>query len=256
MNTKRCSLKLIKYEVLNIVGNPFADFFGVVFPILMLFVIAKAMKADVPAVGYAEACTTVFISLSMIIPMALFMLGYGATFSQELEKEIPLRMMLFGYSERVTMLAKAIAQMIVLTVALLIYTVVGVMGLELTTPSAGAVAGLILCHYVLAIIFFGIAHGVSNLFRKFGPTYAVLMSAYFGIMILCGMMGIQTDGLPKFLQVIARLLPMSHIGNDYIDVWMGRTYNFVPMVQAFLFFGAVSGIILMISTYRHRRNNK
>lgn len=253
---KICNLKLVKYEMLNIIGNPFADFFGVVLPILMLFVITKGMKTTIPAVGYPEVCTTVFISLSLIVPMALLMLGYAATFSQELEKEIPLRMMLFGYSERVTMLAKVIAQVIVLTVALFIYGVVGVIGLELVVPSVQAVLGLILCHYVLAIIFFGIAHGVANLFRKFGPTYAVLMSAYFGIMILCGMMGIQTKALPKFLQAFARLLPMSHIGNDYIDVWMGRTYNFVPMIQAFLFLAAVSGILLMFSMYRHKRVNR
>jgi len=253
INIKQCNAKLIKYEMLNILGNPFADFFGVVFPIIMLFIITKAMKPEIPAGGYAEACTTVFISLSMIIPMAILLLGYAATYAQELEKEIPLRMMLFGYPESAAMLAKIIAQAIVVTAALLVYGVIGGIGLELSTPTVGAVIGLILCQYLLGVIFFGIAHGVSSLFRKFGPTYAVMMTLYFGIMILCGMMGIKAEDLPKFLQVISNLLPMSHIGNDYIDVWMGRSYNFVPMLQAFLFLGAVAGIVMVMAGYKNRR---
>lgn len=255
MNIKQYNTKLIKYEMLNILGNPFADFFGVVFPIMMLFIITKAMKPEIPASGYAEASTTIFISMSLIIPMALLLLGYAATYSQELEKEIPLRMMLFGYPERVTMLAKIIAQAIVTTAALLVYGIAGVIGLELTVPTIGAVIGLILCQYLLGVIFFGLAHGVSSLFHKFGPTYAVMMTVYFGMMMLCGMMGIKAENLPGFLQVVSRLLPMSHIGEDYIDVWMGRSYNFVPMLQAFLFLGAVSGIVLVAASYKNRRTN-
>lgn len=257
MKAKKFSVKLIKYEMLNILGNPFADFFGVVFPIMMLFIITQGViKSQVPASAYAEVCTSIFISMSLIIPMAIILLGYAATYSQELEKEIPLRMMLFGYSEKVMILAKVIAQVVVMTMALLVYSVVGVIGLELETPKPGAVFMLIVFQYLLGVIFFGIAYGVASIIRKFGPTYALMMALYFGVMILSGMMGIQVDDLPKVLQGAASLMPTAHIANDYIDVWMGRRYNFASLLQAFLFMGAAAGIILVMHGYRNRREKR
>ncbi|MDO4274855.1 MAG: hypothetical protein Q4D16_14405 [Eubacteriales bacterium] len=89
--------------------------------------------------------------------------------------------------------------------------------------------------------------------KKFGPTYVVAMVLYFGSMILCGMIGIQTHPLPAFLQSIAALLPMSYISSDFIDFRTGGTYNFTPMIQSYLFSGAVSGILLVFSMYKNKR---
>ena len=120
-------------------------------------------------------------------------------------------------------------------------------------PAVSTALCLLLCHYILAAIFFGIAHGLSGILKKFGPTYAITMVFYFGAMILCGMMGVQTNELPKALQYVAGLLPMSYIGSDFIDFWQGGSYNFGPMIQSYLFLGAVCGILLLAAGYKNRR---
>ncbi|WP_042347494.1 ABC transporter permease [Bacillus massiliigorillae] len=253
MKGKNFSGSLIVYEMRNIIGNPFVSFFGIVFPILMSFLITKAVASEVPKAMVPEVNTSVFITMSLIIPMAIILLGYAATYSQELEKEIPIRMRLFGFRERTVITAKIIAQLLVMTFALIIYVVADFLFLDLQTPKLSSALILLVCLYLLGIFFFVLAHGLSNIFKKFGPTYCVAMVLYFGIMILCGMMGVTMENLPEALQAVAKTLPMSYISRDFIDFWQKGSYNFVPLIQAFLFFGAVSGIVLAVSIYRDRR---
>lgn len=244
---KTISKRLVIYEIRNILGNPFIPFFGMVFPLIMLFVITKAAVQEAPESMIPEVNTAVFISISMIIPMAMLLIGYAATYSLELEKGIPMRMKLFGFEENTILGAKIIAQLLVVTVGLAVYTVVSYTQIEMEIPKPWPAACLILCQYILSLIFIIFSHGVASLVRKFGPTYAITMAIYFVIMILCGMMGIKTDQLPVFLRKIAYMLPMTYIGNDFITFWQGGSYNFAPLIQAFLLLGAVSGIILLLS---------
>lgn len=252
MAKKRCSIRLISYEIRNVLGNPFIYMFGVFFPVLMLFLITKTMQ-QVPESMIAKVNTGVFITMSLIIPMAVVLLGYSANYSQELEKEIPLRLQLFGFLPRTTLLAKIIAQLLVMIAASAFYTVVAYLTIDLQVPRLSSALCLMLCHLILCAIFFALAHGVATIFKKFGLTYAIMMVFYFGVMILCGMMGIQTNILPEPLRKLAELLPMSYISSDFIDFWKKGSYNFVPLIQAFLFFGAVTGIILLIALRREKR---
>lgn len=253
MKAKKCNWRLIRYEIFNVLGNPFTAFFGIVFPVFMLIIITISLKKQVPASMIQEANTGVFITMSLIIPMAVILLGHSANYSQELEKEIPIRMKLFGFRENSIMLAKIIAQALALTAGLVVYTILSYLSVDLQVPRASSAVCLIVCLYVLGILFFLLAHGLSNIFKKFGPTYAITMFVYFGFMILCGMMGIQTDQFPKFLKRVASFLPMSYIGSDFIDFWQEGSYNFGPMIQSFLFFGAVCGLIVLYANYRNRR---
>lgn len=253
MTKKRCGRRLIMYEIRNVLGNPFVYMFGIIFPILMLFIITKAVQADVPESMAAQANTAVFITMSLIIPMAVVLLGYSSNYSQELEKEIPLRMQLFGFSPNTTLLAKIIAQFGVMMIGLVLYTVVAYCTLDMQIPRVASALCLILCLLLLSGILFALAHGVATIFKKFGTTYAIMMTVYFGVMVLCGMMGVQVSELPEVVQKIAALLPMSYITSDFIDFWEGGSYNFAPLIQSFLFFGAVSGIILFIALKREHR---
>lgn len=254
MNKKRCSRRLVLYEIRNVLGNPFVYMFGIFFPILMLFIITKAVQADVPESVVPQANTAVFITMSLIIPMAVVLLGYSSNYSQELEKEIPLRMKLFGIPEKSVLLAKIIAQSAVMAAGLILYTIVAYAALDMQTPRISSALCLIVCLFLLGGIFFALAHGVASILKKFGPTYAIMMAVYFGVMVLCGMMGVQVDQLPEFLQKLAALLPMSYISSDFIDFWTEGSYNYAPLAQSFLFFGAVSGIILLIAVRREHRN--
>lgn len=253
MTKKRCGRRLIMYEIRNVLGNPFVYMFGIFFPILMLFIITKAVQADVPESMIPQANTAVFITMSLIIPMAVVLLGYSSNYSQELEKEIPLRMQLFGFSPNTTLLAKIIAQFAVMSIGLVLYTIVAYSTLEMEIPRPGAALCLIISLLLLSGIFFALAHGVATILKKFGPTYAIMMAVYFGVMVLCGMMGVQVEDLPEAAQKVAALFPMSYITSDFAGFWTEGNYNFTPLIQSFLFFGAVSGIILLIALRRERR---
>ncbi|SHF30268.1 ABC-2 type transport system permease protein [Lactonifactor longoviformis DSM 17459] len=253
MKTKSCNKRLIIYEIRNAIGNPFIAFFGIVFPVMMLMIITFSLRKQVPSSMVREANTGVFITMSLIIPMAVILLGHSANYSQELEKEIPVRMQLFGFSQNSIMLAKIIAQTITLTAGLIFYSVFSYILVDLQSPKLSSALCLIGCLYVMGICFFLFAHGLSNIFKKFGPTYTISMFVYFGSMILCGMMGIQTEQLPKALRRVASFLPMSYVSSDFIDFWQGGSYNFGPMIQAFLFFGALCGLLVVYSNYKNRR---
>ena len=75
MNNKKSTKKLVAYEIYNIIGNPFSSFFGIVFPILMLLIITNAIKGDVPKSMAAQANTSIFITMSLITPMAIIFLA-------------------------------------------------------------------------------------------------------------------------------------------------------------------------------------
>ncbi len=253
MKRKKLNWYLISYELRNITGNIFVIFFGVIFPITMSALFSVIFKTEVPENMYAEAITGLFITMSMIIPMAVLLMGYAANYSQELEKDIPLRMNLFGFQEKTMLAAKLVAYLIFTTAAFILYAVVDSFLLDLQVPKPASALCFIAALYVLSAIFFILAHGIATIFRKFGPTYAVSMFLYFGFMILCGMMGITVDQLPSGLKAIAKVFPMSYISSDFITFWQGGTYNFVPMIQSFLFFGAVSSIILILSIRKNQR---
>lgn len=253
MRKKQLNWRLIQYELRNIFGNPFVIFFGVIFPIFMCALFSVVMKRQVPEEIYSEVVTSIFITMSMIIPMAVLLIGYAANYSQELEKDIPMRMNLFGFRERTMLAAKMVAYLIFVTGAFLLYMLASILMIDIQVPVLAAVITLIAALYVLSVILFILAHGIATLFQKFGPTYAVSMLLYFGFMILCGMMGIRVEQLPKAMKAVAMVFPMSYISSDFTGFWQGGSYNFAPMIQSYLFFGAVSLIVLILSVRKKQR---
>ena len=95
--------------------------------------------------------------------------------------------------------------------------------------------------------------GVACICRSFGRTYCVSMMLYFAFMIFSGMMGVEYADLPKWAQAVARMLPVTYINRDFYQVWLGEAYNFMPMIQSYLFLGAVSGILLFLVWKRSPR---
>lgn len=253
MKRKKLNRFLIEYEMRNITGNIFVIIFGVFFPMMMSVLFSIVLKKQMPEEMYDQAVTSIFITMSIIIPMAVLLIGYAATYSQELEKDIPLRLKLFGYSERTLFLARIIAYLIFTTLAFIVYVIFDFSMLKIQIPKPASAICLIVSLYAVSIILFVLAHGLATFFRKFGPTYAISMVLYFGFMILCGMMGVTVDQLPGSLRAMAKVLPMSYISSDFVDFWQGGSYNFVPMIQAYLFFGAVSFIVLILSIRKNQR---
>jgi ABC-2 type transport system permease protein len=256
MNTKLFNLGLIKYEFRNLIGNIFTIIFGVFFPIGMTLFFGTAMIGQVPENAKDIFITTIFITNSVIIPLASILVGYSAVFSQELDKNIPMRFRLFGYSEKIVLISKICAHLIFMTISLILYTVVICSLLKVQVPALSSALILIVSLYLLSTFFFILAHGIALYFKKFGPTYAVTMILYFAIMILSGMFGVQAKDFPEGVKAVAYTFPTTYICGEFIDFWKGGSYNFVPYIQSFIFFAAVSCIILFMSIHHDSRRIK
>lgn len=249
--TKKLNKNIIMYELRNISGNPFVFIFGVIVPIFMSIVVSKAAVAEVEKEALRSAVTAISLSMCVLIPMAAVLIGHACTYSQEVEKGIPLRMSLFGFENRTIFIAKMIAELIFVTGSIVIYAVCEILILDIQKPKFLSALCFIICIYLISIIFFTLATSIVNFFKKFGPSFSIVMTLYFLIMMSCGMMGIKQEDLPVVLRVISKMLPMSYMANDFIDFWQGQngeSYNFVPLIQSFLFLGALSGILLILST--------
>ena len=246
--------KMILYELRNVKGNLYTLFFGIAFPILFSLLMPMIIMRDLPESAREEAIITVFVTMSMVIPMAVMLLGYAANYAQEVESEVPLRLDLFGIQPKKIFVAKLIAHLIFITFAFVLYTTVDFLVLDITWPTMKVLLQWIVFLYVLAIIFFMMAHGITTLLQKFGKTYAVSMFLYFAFMILCGMMGITVDQLPNVLKSVALMLPMSYISKDFFIIWEGGNYNYAPMIQAFFFLAAAAGILVLLGIRKTNRS--
>lgn len=214
---KKCSLKLVIYELRNINGNFMTHFFGIVFPNLMSLLLVKAIGSQAPEEMRGDVATSIMLTMSLVIPLAIMLLGYGAIYSNEVEKGIPLRMGLFGYGGKTEIMAKILAHLIFMTLALLVFGIFHVAVMGIIKPA-------------------------------FSSILYLLVSLY--------LMGVKTKQLPEVLQKVAKTLPMTYVSNDFIDFWKGGSYNFMPFIQSFIFFGAAAGIILMASFYKNKRTNR
>ncbi len=248
---KKCSLNMILYELRNINGNFMPHFFGIVFPNLMCLLVSKTVGAQVLAEMRKEAVTSIMLTMTLVIPMAIMLIGYGALYALEIEKGIPLRMRLFGFGEKCEVTAKIAAHFILMTIAFLIFAVFQAVVMEVQRPAAGSLICLLVSLYLIGGIFLIIAHALANILQKFSLTFGVVMCLYFIMMILTGMMGMRTAQLPQVLQKVAGFLPMTYISNDFIDFWQGGSYNFMPFIQSFIFFGAAALILLYLSRMRN-----
>lgn len=249
----KCSFRMVLYELRNINGNFMTHFFGIVFPNIMCLLLAKTVGSQVPEEVRQEVITSITLSMSLVMPMSIMLLGYGALYSQEVERGIPLRMRLFGYSEKSEITAKLIAHLIFLTIAFVIFGLFQIIIMDIPKPAFSSFLCLVLSLYLLGIIFLVIAHAFAQIFKKFSITFGLSMFLYFMIMMITGMMGIETEQLPEVLKKIAGMFPMTYVSNDFASFWQGGSYNFMPYIQSLLFLGAISGILLLYSMHKNRR---
>lgn len=245
--------RLVIYELRNMLGNFFAIFFGLFFPIIMTLILKTSILKNVPEIAHDVAVVRIFITNILMIPLALMFVGFSALFSQELERNVISRMSLFGITETMQMQAKMIAQSIVLLFAIILYCVITIPYLGLPMPTAYAGTIYVIVIVVLSIILFILSYGIALLSKRFSVCYGITMTLYFSMMILSGMMGINSSDFPTFIQVISKMIPTSFIVLDFQNAWFLTSYNFSPMIQSFVFFGSVSGIVCYIALRKNAR---
>ncbi len=248
------SLQMILFEFRKTIGNPYVHIFGVGMPVLMMIVITRVVGMEVPEGEMrSQMVTAVFLGIGALIPLATVLMGYAVSHAQELEKGIPQRMELFGIRPLVSLCSRAVSEVLVMLAAFCVYFTVGFAVVGVNAPAVSGAVLYLVCILALSVILFGLAHGVASLLRKFSLTYCVTMLLYFALMMLGGMMGISYDNLSAPLQAVARLLPVTYFSRDFYIVWSGDSYNFAPMLQAYLFLGAAAGILLFFAARGGRR---
>ncbi|WP_164995900.1 ABC transporter permease [Miniphocaeibacter massiliensis] len=252
MNSK-LSKRLISYELRNATGNIWSILFGLVFPVIMGIIIYKGSLSSIPKDFAKQFATILYISFTAMTINSILLIGYGVNLSLELAEKITLRLNLFGISQKTLVLGKLIAQLIVFAICYFMYTVVLYLAIGIETPTFIGALIYLISILLLCIISFVFAHGIANLFQKFGPTYAVSMVIMLGTMLLGGMMGVKVEQFPKIIQNISYMLPYTYISQDFYKVWIGESYNFVPFIQSILFYGGLSVAILLFSFYYRRR---
>lgn len=245
---KTITLSMILYELRNVTGNPFVHIFGIGMPILMVMLITRVVVSEISDAALIKmTSTSIFLGMGTLIPMATILMGYSVMQAQETEKGIPERMQLFGIKNRVTICNRIISELIFMAVAYVIYFVAGIFFIGLETPAFSGVVLYILCILIFSVLCFMLGHAIASLAKKFGITYCVVMLLYFAFMIFGGGMGISYENMSGAMQAVAKLLPVTYFNKDFYLIWTGESYNFGPMLQSYLFFGAASGIILFIA---------
>lgn len=256
-NRKLLSLSMVLFELRNVTGNPFTHIFGVGMPTMMMILITMIGRKELPdGEMFSMFSTTVFLSIGALIPLATILMGYAVSQAQEMEKGIPQRMELFGISLKITLVNRIVAELIYMLMAFLVYSIFGVLFIDIKKPVFSGVCAYTVCTIVLAVIYFIMAHAIANFFRKFGPAYCVAMLLYFVFMIFGGLMGLEYESMPKGMRAVARLLPITYIKRDFGTVWEGEGYDFMPLIQSLLFFAALSGVMLFISLRKNRNKPK
>lgn len=245
--------RLIKYELRNLLGNFFGIFFGIAFPILMTNILHPVIMSKVPEAGHGIASVQIYITNLLMVPLAMMFVGFSALFSQELENDVTIRMQLFGISESKQMKAKMIAQGLSVIVGIFVYSVFTLPILNLQRPTLFALVTLIAAITLLSIILFVLSFSIALLAKKFSITYGITMTLYFGMMVLSGMMGIEPQDLPKAFQIVSKIFPTSFIVSDFKEAWTLTSYNFAPLVQSMVLFGAISGLVCYFSLAQKKR---
>lgn len=253
---KLISAQMVLFELRNVVGNPYVHIFGVGLPVVMAILISKIAESEMKNAGMADhavismTSTQIYLGMGTLIPMAVILMGYSISYAQEMEKGIPERMMLFGIKNHVSLCNRAVSEAIFISVAYAIFFLTGIIFIGIDGPVVSGVLIYACCMLALSIIFLMMGHGIACICRGFGRTYCAAMMIYFVFMILGGMMGVSYESLPKWAQVLAKLLPVTHINKGFYEVWRGKAYNYMPLAQSYLFLGAVAGIMLFIAWKR------
>lgn len=246
-------MKYIKYELLNTLGNFFSILFGVIMPTMMTLLFYFIFSKELPVEAMGKFSIQIYVTNLLMAPLAVIFIGFAALFSQEIEKEVTVRMSLFGYTEKKQMQMKFLAQAIVVTLSILIYTMIVAPILKLPLPS---IFGFLVVAVSMCLLSFGLfiaAYGISLLMKKFGPTFGIVMTVYFAIMMLSGMMGVQYNQLPAPVQTIAKLLPTTHMVQDIPKLWTKSQYNLMPLIQSMLFLLAICVLLYLWGIHSKKR---
>ncbi|MCL2374923.1 MAG: ABC transporter permease [Firmicutes bacterium] len=222
------SLKLLKFELVNLSSSIMVLIFSVIYPIGMTLLFSFVFGT--PEGNSTEIHTRIFLQMIFTIPLASMLMGNALNYATEIENGSALRTKLFGFKDKTMLLAKLLANLIFLTIAVGIYSLVIGLALDVAAPSVGALFTFIIFFYIFSTAVFILGHAIATMCGRFGVTFGIVMALYFGIMILGGSMGIRPDQMPNGMRHIAMGLPLYWIASYFTDFWKGGSFDFVPLI--------------------------
>ncbi|WP_164470910.1 ABC transporter permease [Vaginisenegalia massiliensis] len=245
--------RLLKYEIRNILGNFFIPLFGIIFPIFMGIIIPASVVEEVPKLIRQEVLNSIILSMSLMIPLCVGFIGYAASYAQENEKQIPLRMKLFGISNKRFIVTKVLGQFCVISVTFLVYFVTMHFVHGFTISNFKGMLIFFAFMYLFTAAFLMISHAIADLIGKFGPTYGLVMCIYFFLLFISGSMGMRYEDFPPFLQKIADQIPLTPFGQHAYDIWRDKLTNYSSLIQTTISLLAVGALLLIWSNYKKKQ---
>lgn len=213
MNNRLIKRNLIKGEFLGILGNVMTIFFGVFFPIFMTSMLSLSIGQSIPVEFRMEYFyIPTFTVNASLIAMAIILIGFPATFVRDIQAKVNLRMNLFGYSIIQILVAKAIAYLTVVLLALILYVTLVPIILEIDNLNFFDLVLFLFLHMIYAIAIFIFSYAITILLPKFSWVYPLTMFIYFAIMIISGSMGATVESFPEFIRNISYKIPSSQFG--------------------------------------------
>ena len=94
---------------------------------------------------------------------------------------------------------------------------------------------------------------IALIFKRFGITYGITMILYFFMMFTSGMMGVRTEKLPGILKILGQCSPTYHLADNYYKFWIGKSYDFMPLIVSFLIFISIALILFVTSIYVNKK---
>ena len=233
-------------EIKNVMGNFIGLFFSFIFPIMLANIIIFANKDRVPPQVIGEFKISIFLLLLQVIPLSLALVGFPALFSQETDKGVTKRMILFGYSIEKQLLCKMIANIFVVFVAVALYFLAVGWANEIDSPSGYSLVLLLFSTLVISIDFLFISFAITVWLKKFNRVYGVTMILYFAVMILTGMFGVSPDKFGKVIESIANFIPITQLAEVTKKHWTESSYdlgNYPYILIGFTVFSIVCYLI-------------
>ncbi|GMA69520.1 hypothetical protein GCM10025879_07660 [Leuconostoc litchii] len=174
--------KLI-FELQNLLGNMITLIFGFAFAPMMALVFGSSYS-HIP-----QALNQLYLSFFCTIPLSMVFVGFGSLFSQEMEQGFTLRAELLGYSRVSQAVHKFISLTVFVLLSSVLYSWIFLSHFDLSWPSWSIIIQMAVFQVLNTAVYFMIVFILTIILKKFSRVYGISMISYFGIMIVCNIMG-------------------------------------------------------------------
>lgn len=244
---------MLKFEIKSILNNYAVLFFGLVFPILLTSLIIIGVSKNVPAVALNDAKLSILLTINIISPISIFLIGLASVFAKDLEEGVYDRLELFSISHLKMAKYKFLVYFLFWFICNVIYFAIMPRALDIDIEFISIVKHTLFV-IIIAISMFLLSYGLSLFTKNYTIAFSTTMVVYFGIMILGGMMGIAVDDLPGAFNKIAKILPTGHFSSqEYLnEVAAGGRLNY-SFLQSLMVLLMIAIIFFIASIYKNKR---